>query len=118
MSAELIPLEAPRPTPRNSADEDFAAWWALYPRKVGKGQAMKAYTAARKKATAEALVAAAEIQGPLLMARGAQYCPHPATWLNGERWRDEPADLQTTDPKRFTRSDWEHLMARAERNSQ
>lgn len=118
MSAELIPLEAPRPTPRNSTDEDFAAWWALYPRKVGKGQAMKAYTAARKKATAEALVAAVEIQGPLLMARGAQYCPHPATWLNGERWRDEPAALQTSDPKRFTRSDWEHLMARAERNSQ
>ena len=118
MSAELIPLEAPRPTPRNSTDEDFAAWWALYPRKVGKGQAMKAYTAARKKATAEALTAAVEAQGPLLMARGSQYCPHPATWLNGERWRDEPAALQTSDPKRFTRSDWEHLMARAERNSQ
>ena len=118
MSAELIPLEAPRPTPRNSADEDFAAWWQAYPRKVGKGQAAKAYRAARKKATPEALFAAITAQAPLLMARGSQYCPHPATWLNGERWRDEPADLQTTDPKRFTRSDWEHLMARAERNSQ
>ena len=32
--------------------------------------------------------------------------------------KDAPADLQTSDPKRFTRSDWEHLMARAERNSQ
>ena len=117
MSAELIPLEAPRPTPRNSADEDFAAWWALYPRKVGKGQAMKAYTAARKKATAEALTAAVEIQGPLLMARGSQYCPHPATWLNGERWRDEPAELRSTDPKRYTRADWEHLANRAAERS-
>lgn len=114
--AELIPFEPPTGTPQG--DDGFNDWWQTYPRKVGKGQAAKAYKAARKKATAEALVAAAEIQGPLLMARGAQYCPHPATWLNGERWRDEPADLQTTDPKRFTRSDWEHLMARAERNSQ
>ena len=114
--AELIPF-APEPA-RPNLDADFATWWALYPRKVGKGQAMKAYTAARKKTTPEALLAAVEIQGPLLMARGAQYCPHPATWLNGERWRDEPAALQTSDPKRFTRSDWEHLMARAERNSQ
>ncbi len=114
--AELIPFEPPTGTPQG--DDGFNDWWQTYPRKVGKGRAAKAYKAARKKATAEALIAAAEIQGPLLMARGAQYCPHPATWLNDERWRDEPADLQTTDPKRFTRSDWEHLMARAERNSQ
>ena len=72
---------------------------------------MKAYTAARKKATAEALTAAVEAQGPLLMARGSQYCPHPATWLNGERWRDEPADLQTTDSRQI---DWAALHARAE----
>ena len=117
MSAELIPLEAPRPTPRNSADEDFAAWWALYPRKVGKGQAAKAYRAARKKATPEALFAAVTAQAPLLMARGSQYCPHPATWLNGERWRDEPTELRSTDPKRYTRADWEHLANRAAERS-
>ena len=111
MSAELIPLEAPRPTPRNSTDEDFAAWWALYPRKVGKGQAQKAYKAARKKASTQALAAAIEIQGPLLMARGSQYCPHPATWLNGERWRDNPADLRATDSRQI---DWDALHARAE----
>ena len=115
--AELFPAEDPGPS-RTDHTDDFAAWWELYPRKVGKGQAARAYRTARKKATAEALTAAIVTQGPLLMARGAQYCPHPATWLNGERWRDEPADLQTSDPKRFTRSDWEHLMARAERNSQ
>ena len=24
------------------------------------------------------------------MARGPEFCPYPATWLNGERWTDQP----------------------------
>ena len=109
IGAELIPF-TPEPA-RPDLDADFAAWWNLYPRKVGKGAAQKAYRSARKKATAEALAAAIDAQGPLLMARGSQYCPHPATWLNGERWRDNPADLQTTDSRQI---DWAALHARAE----
>ena len=109
IGAELIPF-TPEPA-RPNLDADFAAWWSLYPRKVGKGAAQKAYRSARKKATAQALTAAIDAQGPLLMARGSQYCPHPATWLNGERWRDNPADLQTTDSRQI---DWAALHARAE----
>lgn len=115
IGAELIPIEPPRPAPR--VDLEFAAWWKLYPRKVGKGQAMNAYRKARKKATAGALAAAVEAQSPLLIAQGTQFCPHPSTWLNGERWRDEPAALQTSDPKRYTRTDWEHLAAHVERSN-
>ena len=115
ISAELIPFDT-KPRPAN-IDADFADWWEHYPRKVGKGQAIKAYRAARKKATAEALVAAVDIQTPMLTARGSQYCPHPSTWLNGERWRDDPSALQATDPGRWTASDFDRLLARAERNS-
>ena len=114
--AELFPAEDPGPSRTDHAD-DFAAWWELYPRKVGKGQAARAYRTARKKATAEALTAAIVTQGPLLMARGSQYCPHPATWLNGERWRDDPVALKTADPNRWTASDFARLIARAERNT-
>ena len=110
IGAELIPFEPPASTPQG--DDGFDDWWQTYPRKVGKGQAAKAYKAARKKATPEALFAAITAQAPLLMARGSQYCPHPATWLNGERWRDEPAALKTTDSRRI---DWDALHARAER---
>ena len=40
-----------------------------------------------------ALVAAITQQTPKLVAKGPDYCPYPATWLNGERWNDElPAD--------------------------
>lgn len=29
------------------------------------------------------------------MAKGAEFCPHPATWLNGERWADETEAPET-----------------------
>lgn len=72
-----------------SLDDDFAEWYATYPRKRGKGQAAKAYRAARKKTDAPTLLAAVQQQRPALTARGEEFCPYPATWLNGERWEDE-----------------------------
>ena len=78
------------PRERKQLDADWSAWWAAYPRKRGKGQALRAYRTARKKATAEELLTAISQQSKSLTARGAEYCPYPATWLNGERWTDQP----------------------------
>lgn len=72
---------------RNDHHTDFEAWWEVYPRKVGKGSARKAYSAARRKTTAENLL------GSLVAATfdaDQKFIPHPATWLNGERWLDSP----------------------------
>ena len=82
------------PSERESINDDFGAWWQHYPRKVGKGHAMKAYRAARRKTDHATLVAAVDAQAERLMAKGSEFCPHPATWLNGERWADET----TTSP--------------------
>lgn len=71
-------------------ENEFAEWYDAYPRKRGKGQAAKAYRAARKKTSAAVLLAAVERQRPALTAKGDEFCPYPATWLNGERWADEP----------------------------
>lgn len=73
--------------------DEFDTWYQSYPRKKGKGQAMKAYKSARKKVSAETLLTALAAQSETLMARGADYCPYPATWLNQERWLDEPDPL-------------------------
>lgn len=70
-------------------EREFAEWYSQYPRKRGKGQALKAYRAARKKVDAETLLEALENQTSALTAKGAEYVPYPATWLNGERWDDE-----------------------------
>jgi hypothetical protein len=72
------------------AEREFDEWYAEYPRKRAKGQAAKAYRSARKKASAETLLQRLREQRAAIVARGLDYCPYPATWLNGERWDDEP----------------------------
>ena len=56
---------------------DFATFWDLYPRKVGKGRAVKAYRAALKNADAATILAGLTAQLPVLRAREAAYVPHP-----------------------------------------
>lgn len=70
-------------------EREFARWYELYPRKRSKGQALKAYRTARKKVSAQTLLDAITAQAETLTARGAEFVPYPATWLNGERWADE-----------------------------
>lgn len=72
-------------------DEMFEAFWAAYPRRVGKGAARAAFDKACRKATPEAIIAAVTAQVYAGCFRDLTFCPHPATWLNGERWDDEIA---------------------------
>lgn len=79
-------------------ERDFEVWYAAYPRHVGKGAARKAYRAARKKADAETLLAGAGKASVEFAGRQSQFIPHPASWLNGERWADvEAANSNTTE---------------------
>ena len=70
---------------------DFLEWYAMYPRKKAKGDALKAYRAARK-----------EIGHLELMEKTRKYVryveqwqmeqkfiPYPASWLRASRWEDE-----------------------------
>jgi len=67
-------------------EKEFDEFWAAYPRKVGKGQARKAYATALKTTDAAILLTAVQrIPKPEDM----EFFPHPSTWLNGERWLDE-----------------------------
>lgn len=77
------------------AEREFTEWYAAYPRKRAKGQAIKAYKTARKKVSHEVLMEALQAQLEALTAKGPEFIPYPATWLNGERWTDEVA--QTTN---------------------
>ena len=81
------------PSPPPAAGERFDDFWRLYPRKVGKGQAQKAWKAAIKADDPAQILAGLRAQLPsLAMQRrtDGDYRPYPATWLNGERWADEP----------------------------
>ena len=71
-------------------DAEFDTWWEHVPRKAGKGQARPAYKKARKKTDADTLLAGIQRYAESVKTRDRQYVAHPATWLNGERWLDEP----------------------------
>lgn len=63
---------------------EFEEWYAHYPRKVNKPAAAKAYLSAAEKADQATLIAGIQT----IDASEPKYIPHPATWLNGERWND------------------------------
>lgn len=73
-------------------DREFEAeFWPAYPRKVGKGQALKAYRAARKQSDCQTITAGARRYAAERAGQDQQFTRHAATWLNGQGWLDEPA---------------------------
>jgi len=66
---------------------DFDAFWAIYPRQVGKKAAMAAYKRALKDTDHDTLIAAVIRQTPGWPDK--RFIPHPTTWLNQGRWDDE-----------------------------
>lgn len=75
----------------------FERLWQAYPRKVAKADAEKAFA---KLGADEALLTvlleaiAKQSAWPEWREDGGKFIPHPATWLNGKRWLDEPAPKQ------------------------
>lgn len=71
-----------------SADlqNDFGLFYQKYPRHVAKRAALKAYAAARSRASAAEILAGCERYA---VSADPNYTAHPATWLNADRWLDE-----------------------------
>ena len=65
----------------------FEKFWSVFPRKQGRGQALKALKGALSKTDIEAILAGVE-KYKKIKPDYADWCM-PATWLNGERWLDE-----------------------------
>lgn len=87
-----------------SLDISFDAFWSHYPRKVGKGQAKKAWAKAVKTATPESIIEATVRYSEVRAGQDIRFTPYPASWLNGERWTDDLAHVTNIDPdsKRFS----------------
>lgn len=66
----------------------FDAWWAAYPRKIGKDGARRAYARVARKTDPAVLLDAARryADDP---TRDEAFTCHPMTWLNQGRWQDE-----------------------------
>lgn len=86
-----LPEKPDAPTPRYPSEApEFERFWSLYPRKEAKGYARMAWRRAIARASPDDILAALERQAPMLLRRERRFIPHPARWLAGERWLDEP----------------------------
>lgn len=79
----------------SSSDEDvlklFDEFWKCYPRHTGKGGARKSFLKAIKTHEPEKIIQGAK-QFANTNKSDPEFTPHPATWLNQERWTDEPME--------------------------
>jgi hypothetical protein len=82
-------------------DNGFETFWRVYPRKVDKASARKAFDRAVKarKATAGELAAGAAQYALERSGQDPKFTKHPATWINGECWRNEPEPPAGTVPR-------------------
>ena len=82
--------------------EDFNDWYAIYPKRVGRGAAVNSYAKARKNgATSDDLLNGAMSYAVERKGQDPQFTKAPATWLNQECWADEiasPTVLSPWDP--------------------
>ena len=66
----------------------FDIFWKQYPRKVAKPNAQKAWNKIKPDdVVLKKMLDAINQQG--LSSKEIQFVPHPATWLNAQRWEDE-----------------------------
>lgn len=82
---------------------DFDLFWTVYPRRVGKLAAMRAYQKARVMATADEILAGVEVYKRHLPDED-RFIAHASTWLNQGRWMDEyhePAAAPSVDDSWF-----------------
>ena len=66
--------------------EGFKRFWAAYPRKVGKGHAIKAWEKNECETIADLIVASVR---KYPFSEEMDYIKYPSTWLNAWCWEDE-----------------------------
>jgi len=67
----------------------FEIFWSEYPRKIGKGAALKAFQKASAKESPEIILDGLRAWIASGKMPEMQYIPHPTTWLNQARWTDD-----------------------------
>ncbi|MEX0895653.1 MAG: hypothetical protein WDZ94_01795 [Patescibacteria group bacterium] len=71
----------------------FEQFWEIYPRKIGKGAARKAWLKISKTHQSQTLLDAVSAYAQHPDLPEVQYIPHPSTWLNQERWMDDLSSM-------------------------
>ena len=136
--AEDSPVPDPDPKPDNNQpksplsqtqQERFSRFWAAYPKKVSKGQAIKAWQKLKPSDDLTDIIISginrAKQHDDRFIRDGGRFIPNPATWLNGCEWENEYADTHPSGSGGFLRNgrediytDWSEEIAAMEAASQ
>lgn len=84
----------PAGTP-SQLEERFERFWKAYPKKTGKGKARESFAKYNPDdELTEKMISAVEAAKRTRQWQrdNGQYIPMPATWLNQQRWEDEPEE--------------------------
>lgn len=94
----------------------FDEFWKSYPKKVGKGDAEKAWAKVKPDADLQDKIlkaVAVAARSPDWLKESGQFIPHASTWLNGKRWEDGIVLRAVTDavPQNIgvTNPAWAHI---------
>ena len=92
-------LDTPPAAPRPISEPDgFEEFWACYPKRSDKGHARTAYLKAAKAAGVDVVLAGAQRFAADPNLPEPKFIPMPTTWLNGERWQDDPLPPRNGKP--------------------
>jgi len=90
VESSSISISKPRTTiVRTSYDDDFDVFWKVYPKKIGKKQALKAWK--KEKPPLDDVLKALQWQTktPQWNKDNGQYVINPTSYINQARWEDE-----------------------------
>lgn len=97
-------LPAVAPSLPISVPDVFDQFWSVYPRKIGKPAAIKAWGRAVKRAKPAEIIAAAESYARRRQGEDPAFTKHPGPWLNDDRWEAEATEAAAAAGPRLSRS--------------
>lgn len=95
---------------RHNYPPEFEQWWKLYPRHVGKPDALKAWKQADVTEADLNTLTRDHAHAWREAGTDTNFIPHPATWLRREGWNDEPAKPTTHSAHAKPRTDLDDFL--------
>jgi hypothetical protein len=76
---------------------EFDKFWKVYPRKINKKKAFECFEKAANRAPASLIAERAAVWAKAWKdsEQEVQFIPHATTWLNADRWEDEPETVES-----------------------
>ena len=88
--APTEPENKPKHRASTGYSDDFEAFWAVYPLKLDKRTAFKAFTRALKRVKLDIIMAGASSYASDPNLPEPRFIKHASTWLNGDGWDNPP----------------------------